>query len=217
MRRTRRWIIWSAGGLASGVFAASAWAQAPVPATGPAPDVPCERPGLLRRAFRHSFNVLQDNWMGYPQEFVEPPPGFYVAETYGIMKAKADPHRFTFYRSDFLDGTSQLSPYGASRFNLMACRVRSWPGPILVEWSPDTPGLAEARRQAVLALLQNVGAPVIPERVVIGPSNYPGMLGTDAANNYNIMIVRDQAAPSNYSLTPVQSATFGAFGGGGAP
>jgi hypothetical protein len=98
----------------------------------------------------------------------------------------------------------------------MACRVRGWPGPILIEWSPDTPGLAEARRQAVLALLQNAGAPVIPERVVIGPPIYPGMLGTDAANNYNIMIVRDQAAPANYSLPPTQSGTFGS-GGGGTP
>jgi hypothetical protein len=66
---------------------------------------------------------------------------------------------------------------------------------------------------AVLALLQNTGAPMIPERVVIGPSTYPGMLGTDAANNYGAMITRDQLAPTNYSLTPSQSATFSSAGG----
>jgi hypothetical protein len=215
MRWHRGWFLWSSGGLASGVLAATVWAQAPMPATGPVPDPACERAGPGRRFFRHSFRVLQDQWIGYPQEFVEPPPGFYIAETYGIMKAKADPHRFTFYRSDFLDGTSQLSPSGASRFNVMATRVQGWPGPILVEWSPETPALAESRRQAVLALLQNVGMPVIPERVVIGPSRYPGMLGTDAANNFNILITRDQLAPTTYSLTPAASATFS--GGGGAP
>jgi hypothetical protein len=209
--------LWSAGGLASGVLAATVWAQAPVPATGPAPDGPCSEPvGPVRRAARHTFRVLQDNWIGYPSEFAEPPPGFYAYETLGVMRAKADPHRFTLYRSDFLDGTSQLSPNGASRFNIMAARVKSWPGPVQIEWSPETPALAEARRQAVIALFQNVGCPLIPERVVIAPSRYPGMFGTEAANNANVLFQRSLQAPSTYSLTPTAAATF-STGGGGTP
>jgi hypothetical protein len=213
MRWQRGWFTWSAGGLAGGILSATVWAQAPVPSTGPAPGATAERPGPIRHFLRHTGRVLQDNWVGYPSEFIEPPPGFYVYETLGVMRAKADPHRFTFYRSDFLDGTAQLSPVGASRFNLMATRVRSWPGPILVEWSPETPGLAESRRQAVVALLSGVGVPVIPERVVVGPSRYPGMPGTDAANNSNVLIQRDLMAPTSYSLAPLQSATFGTYGG----
>ena len=84
----------------------------------------------------------------------------------------------------------------------MASRLRGWLGPVLIEWSPDQPGLAEARRTAVLAILQGGGLPVIPERVVIGPSPYPGMLGTDAANNYNILITRDQGAPTGVLVDP---------------
>src|SRR5262249_13182133 len=161
--------------------------------TGPAPPVVYnEPPGKIRGALRHTFQAIHDNFIGYPEEFVEPPIGFYARNQVVVMRAKADPHRFTLYRSDFLDGTSKLSPTGASRFNIMAARLRGWPGPVLVEWSPETPGLAESRRQAVLALLQNSGAPVIPERVVIGPSPYPGLLGTDGANNYGVMITRDQ-------------------------
>ena len=53
---------------------------------------------------------------------------------------------------------------------------------------------------------------MIPERVVIGPSPYPGMLGTDAANNYNVMIIRYQTAPASYSLTPTAGAGFGSGG-----
>jgi hypothetical protein len=216
MGRERIFIFWSAGGLASTVFATAVWAQAPVPPTGPAARVVCETGGPIRRGINHVGRTLQDNLIGYPSLFVEPPIGFYNAENFNMMKAKADPHKFTLYRSDFLAGTARFSPQGAARFNLMASRLRGWLGPVLVEWSPDHPGLAEARRTAVLALLQGGGLPVIPERVVIGPSSYPGMLGTDAANNYNILITRDQAAPTQYSHTPASGGSFGA-GGGGSP
>ncbi len=218
MRRERGILIWSAGGLASGVLAASVWAQEPVPPTGPAPQVVEERGGPIHRAFHKFGRVLQNNWIGYPKEFVEPPPGFMVGEAFGTMKAKANPHRFTLYRSDFLDGSDKLSPAGAARFNLMATRLNGWLGPILIEWSPDQPELAEARKTAVLAILQGGGLPVIAERVVIGPSPFPGMLGTDAANNYNTMITRDQTAPNSYSLTPTQGAGFGGgSSGAGGP
>jgi hypothetical protein len=73
--------------------------------------------------------------------------------------------------------------------------------------------MAEARRQAVLATLASTGQPVVPERVIIGPSPYPGTLGTDGANYYNVMITRDIQAPSAYSVTP--SLTGGSFSGGG--
>lgn len=219
MRRKKVAMFWSAGGLASGVLAATVLAQAPVPPTGPGPRVDCPPPkGPIRRAVHHVGRVLQDNFVGYPQEFVEPPPGFRLNEAFGTMQGKANVHRFTLYRTDFLDGSADLSPSGAARFNLMATRVGGWLGPIVIEWSPDQPGLAEARRSAVVAALQGAGLPVIPERVVIGPSPYPGLLGTDAANNFNVMIIRDQSAPANYSLTPTAGAGFGAGGsGGGAP
>ena len=215
MRWERGLIIWSASGIASGLIAATAWAQVPVRPTGPGPAVVCEPEGRVRGALRHTFRALQDNFIGYPEEFVEPAVGFYVRENYTVMKAKADPHRFTLYKSDFLAGTSKFSPTGASRFNVMAGRLRGWPGPVMIEWSPDEPGLAESRRQAVVALLQNSGAAVIPERVVIGPSPYPGMLGTDAGNNYGILIIRNQGAPTSYSVSPTASASF--TSGGGAP
>jgi hypothetical protein len=147
--------------------------------------------------------------------FYEPPVGYYVRNHFGVMKAKADPHRFTIYRSDFLPGTTRLSPSGATRFNLLANRLPGWLGPVIIEWSPDEPGLAESRRQAVLATLAATGQPVIPERVVIGPSPYPGSIGTDSANNYNVMITRDLAAPSAYSLSPTSNSVFSGGGGGG--
>jgi hypothetical protein len=158
---------------------------------------------------------LKDTYIGRPDMFYEPPVGYYIRNHFGVMKAKADPHRFTMYRSDFLPGTTRLSPSGAVRFNLIASRLPGWLGPVIIEGSPDEPGLAESRRLAVLATLAATGQAVIPERVVIGPSPYPGSIGTDSANNYNVMITRDLAAPSAYSLSPTSNSVFGAGGGGG--
>ena len=67
----------------------------------------------------------------------------------------------------------------------MYSRLPGWIGPVTVEWTPDEPGVAEARRQAVLATLQRAGRPLSPDRVVIGPSVYPGTRGVEAANDYH--------------------------------
>jgi hypothetical protein len=159
---------------------------------------------------------LHDHYIGRPDMFYEPPPGYFVRNQFGMMKAKTDPHRFTLYRTDFLPGTARFSPPGAIRVSQISARLPGWLGPVVVEGTPDEPGMSEARRAAVLAALAATGQPVIPERVIIGPSPYPGTLGTDGANYYNVMITRDFAAPSSYTLSPTSSNIgFGVGGGGG--
>jgi hypothetical protein len=200
--------------MATGLLATVVWAQAPAPPPGPpGPPVGPWPPLTPAQAHRKHW---ADTFIGRPADFVEPPFGYYVHETFGMMKSKADSHRFTLYRSDFLEGTDKLSPIGAARFNVMAARLRGWLGPVVIEWSPDRPNLAEMRRTAVLAALQGAGFGIVPERVVIGPSPYPGGLGTDGANYHNTMIYRDQNAGQNYSLTPTSSSGFGGLGAGGS-
>lgn len=197
-----------------GLLAATLWAQPPVPIppTGPGPVGPAGFAPRTKRQIRHQ--AWRDTFIGRPADFVEPPLGSYVQGNFSLMRAKADPHRFTLYRSDFLDGTDRLSPIGAGRFNLMAARLSGWLGPVVIEWSPDEPGLAESRRAAVVAALQGAGLPVIPERVVIGPSVYPGGLGEDAVNYHNVMISRDQRAPTSFTTSPTSTSGFGMSGGG---
>ncbi len=225
MRKLRAIILSTTGSLASGLFVAAVCAQdpAPLPPTGPAPlpaSVTCvQQQGPIGRAMSHTKRVLKENLIGYPQEFVEPPVGFYNNEIFGLMKMKANPHRYTLYRTDFLAGTDRLSPNGAGRFNLMAARLRTGLAPVTIEWSPDEPGLAEARRVAVITLLQQGGFPVIPERVVIGPSPYPGGLGSDSEIYHPTMLSRDGKAATSYSTTPSSGGGFGAStsGSSGGP
>jgi hypothetical protein len=178
-------------------------------AAAPTPAPVCERRGPIHRLFHHSAHTMQDKFIGYPDTFAEPPLGFYLTEQLTLQVGKADPHRFMLYRSDFLAGTNILSPIGASRFNIMTKRVSAWPGPVTIEWTPDQPAVAEARRQSVLAMLQQTGHPIIPERVVIGPSAYPGALGIEPANFYNNMTIRSQMASPAFALPPTETAASG--------
>jgi len=175
----------------------------------PAPAAPCERRGPIHRLFHHSAHTLQDKFIGYPDTFAEPPLGYYLYGQLSLQVAKADPHRFTLYHTDFLPGTNVLSPIGASRFNIMLHGVGAYPGPLTIEWTPDQPTLAEARRQAVVAMLQRSGQPIVPERVMVGPSPYPGGFGIEPANFYNNMTIRSQMAAPAYPLPPIESASTG--------
>jgi hypothetical protein len=213
MRKRRSRMTGWASALAAGLASAPALAlaQMPVPPTGPAPaPMQMAQPvGPLRGFCRHVSCVLKDQFIGYPDEFAEAPIGFYVAENFGAMKSRAAMHNFILYRSDFMEGETALSPYGAQKLTTMAARLPCWMGPIYVEWTPDKPGLADQRKTALVALLQKTGLPVVSERVVVGPSPYPGMIGADANNAYQNLILRDQLAPLNYSYTPTSTSNFG--------
>ena len=124
-----------------------------------------------------------------------------------MQVAKADPHRFTLYRSDFLPGTNLFSPIGASRFNIMATRMPGWVGPIIVEWTPEQPELAQSRRQAILETLMKAGQPILADRVVIAPSPYPGAMGVEATNNYHQYDLRvARSRRRRFALPPAESA-----------
>ncbi len=213
-KRTRRsrkfWLATAAAGIAPG------WtlAQEPVPVapTGPVPAARCRPAGPRRGLVRHIGFAIHDRFIGDPLEFIEAPHGFYLHEHTSIMKAKAAPHAFTLYQSDFVDDSTTLSPAGAQRLTLMGRRLACWLGPVVVEWTPERPELAEARRAAIVATLSAARLPVDDTRVVVGPSPYPGLPGTDAVANYNNLILRDATAAQTFSLTPSSTATLGSGG-----
>jgi hypothetical protein len=191
----------------TGLLATDVRAQAPENSVAP-PSV-CNRRGPLHRLFHHTAHTLDDRFIGYPDTFIEPPLGTYINRQFAVEVAKADTHRFTIYHSDFLPGTDRFSPIGASRFNLMFARLPGWFGPIVLEWTPDQPALAQARRRAVLATLEQAGRPIPADWVVIGPSPYPGAMGVEAANSYTNTIVRTQTAAQSFPLPPTETASSG--------
>jgi hypothetical protein len=200
--------FWACAASSILLLPSSALAQTPAPQPAGEP-APCQRRGPIHRWLHHSAHTLQDKLIGYPPTFVEPPLGYYVNEQLAVQVAKADLHRFTFYRSDFLPGTTAFSPAGASRFNVMRTRLPGWLGPITVEWVPDQPALAQARRAAVLASLNEAGLPTGSERVVIAPSPYPGARGIEAVDNNASSLTRNQLSAPAFALPPTESASMG--------
>jgi hypothetical protein len=156
--------------------------------------------------------AIHEDFIGDPNQFVEPPLGAYLNEHRAMMVSKADIHRFTLYQSDFVRDGTGFSSSGAKRITLMATRLPGWLGPIVIEWTPGKPELAEARKNAVVAALQANGHNIVAERVAVGPSPYNGMLGADAAHNYDTMLFRDFASARGFSVSPTSTATLGAGG-----
>lgn len=190
--RRARILHWASAAAVVGIIPARAHAQGPI-----------------HRMMARTCANADAKFVGYPQYFAEPPLGASLYGTLGLMRARADGHRFALYRSDFAGPTVNLTPEGARRLGLLASRLPGWAGPVVIEWTPEAPALAEARRVAILATLHGAGIPIVAERVAIGPSPYPGLLGTEAANNYDTMIIRGTEAPRAYSLPPTSTATFG--------
>jgi hypothetical protein len=186
-----------------------AQAQAPAPEEPPVTTPLCNRRGWLHRKLHHTAHTVQDKMIGYPENFVEPPLGHFINEQFTVQVAKADPHRFTLYHTDFLPGTNQFSPIGASRFNIMATRIPGWLGPITIEWTPEQPELAQSRRQAIVDILRQSSQPILADRVVIAPSPYPGAMGIEAAHNFGNTIVRSQMSAPAFTLPPTESAAMG--------
>ncbi len=189
------------------------------PNYGPAPPPPPEavsyRWSLLnmlphKQKLHYGYHA---NFAGWPQYFPEPPAGAYLAAIDSVNINAADAHRFTVYRSDFVGDSTDLSPSGAQRLSLIAARLNGWQGPILVEWSPDKQGLAEARRNAVDGLFRKAGIPLASNRIILSPAPYPGAFGFDGVNNYDTIIIRSQDAARTFSRTPVPQATLIGSGG----
>jgi hypothetical protein len=231
MRRRIAAERWRPPALAAGLvltLGAAASAQQPMmpmPPTGPTFAVPAgtcatcgHKNGLIHRAMRHVWHGLQDNLIGYPEEFVEPPLGAIRNEMTAQMVARADIHRYTLYRSDFLANSPLLTQDGARRLNEMAHRLPGWLGPLMIEVTPDRPGLAEARRDAVAEMLAKAGQPIGPERLVVGGSPYIGQPGTYAVNSHATLIQREVRAPMQYTVSPAETQTTSFIvGGNGGP
>ena len=102
----------------------------------------CSRRGRIHRAFHHVAHTAEDKFVGYPETFIEPRLGTYLNEQFAVQVAR--PIRTALRcTTRFLPGTSSFSPVGASGYNIMATRMPGWAGPIMIERTPEGPGLRE--------------------------------------------------------------------------
>jgi len=130
---------------------------------------------------------MQDCFLGFPEEFHEPPLGHSLYGNYKTHVANGDAARMVLYRYDFVDGTGALNPRGRERLAEIAEMLPRNFFPVVIE--PDCPpGLDEARRLAILEELGRCSFPIPPQRVVVGRPLAIGLSGREAEIVYRNLL-----------------------------
>jgi hypothetical protein len=135
---------------------------------------------------------LQDCFLGYPEAFRSPPLGYFLYQNFRTEVANAEAARMVLYQYDFVDGGTTLNLHGQDKLARIAALLPRNFAPVVIERLPCAPGLAEARRLAVLDELAHGPFPVPPERVVVGAPIATGLSGVDAALVYENLLIQTQ-------------------------
>ena len=147
------------------------------------------------------------------QDFSAPPLGATIAAHFRTQVSNGAAANMTFYDFDFESDSAQLNYRGMDRVSHVANLLAMNDFFVVIERIPQNPGLAEARRAAVVRELQGMGN--VGARVVIGqPLAYP-LTGVEAAIiNDNFQLQTNQLGFPIYKAFLSQSAQNN--GGGGA-
>jgi hypothetical protein len=162
-----------------------------VPPAGPmspAPASPLDPVALHKRHtsfFAEKVNSwhwhrLQGKMLGYPEEWQARPLGAAQYEVNTTMVSNSAAARLVLHDYDFIQGESQLSPYGRERLSKLTGQLAASQFPLIVERNLDRPALSEARRYAVLAALASGPYPVSSDRVLVGVPRARGISGIEA-------------------------------------
>jgi hypothetical protein len=161
--------------------------QTPGASAWPAPGCSCgNRHGLSRWRWHraHCKRHLEENFLGYAEEFNEWPLGESLYAQGRTQVANGVAARMVFNHYDFVDGSTQLNVRGRDKLATVAATLPTNFFPVVVERTPKKPGLDVARREILLAEFGRGNFPVPAERVVIGPGIAYGMTGVESTIIY---------------------------------
>ena len=149
----------------------------------PAPGCICGgRTGLFgwRKHTAACKRHLQEHFLGYLEEFNEWPLGsaLYALERTQVSNSRTAQQ--TFYDFDFVGDSATLNLKGRQKMARVATELPRSFTPILIEQTARYPGLAELRRQTMLAELSQGPFPVPPERIIVCPPISTGLSGPEA-------------------------------------
>jgi len=162
---------------------------APLAPGDPAPPPSAECRDVDPRPSREPWiRAWQDCFLGHAGQFVARPLGEAVEQNIRVQVTNAEAARMVLHHYDFVGCGCALNLRGHDELARIAILLAKYPCPLVIERTPENPGLAEARRLVVLQELARGPAPVAPERVVIGPSPTHGLSGLEAAVIYDNLI-----------------------------
>lgn len=103
------------------------------------------------------------------------------------METNAEASDFVFHRNEFVDDSTELSPYGRDHIAEVAARMSSAPFPILVQRSMNNadPELDAARRNLIVQVLTDLGNPDADQRTVVSQPYSDGMHALEGESDYS--------------------------------
>jgi hypothetical protein len=122
---------------------------------------------------------LQEHALGYPEEFNEWPLGKAAYDHARTQVANGAAARMVFYDYDFRAGSSELNLRGQDKLQEVGAQLPTNFFPVIIERTPLSPGLDQARQASVLAALAAGPFPVPPQRVIVGRPVANGLRGDE--------------------------------------
>ncbi len=102
------------------------------------------------------------------------------------METNGEANDFVMYRNEFVDNSSELTPYGRDHIAEIAARMASAPFPVLVQrsYNNSDPELDAIRRELVVRVLTDLGNPDADHRTVVSQAYTNGINSTEGEQDY---------------------------------
>lgn len=103
-----------------------------------------------------------------------------------MMETNGEAADFVIYRNEFVDNSSELTPYGRDHIAEIAARMPSTPFPVLVQRSLNNadPELDNLRRDIVVRVLSDLGNQDAAQRTVISQPYSNGINSMEGEQDY---------------------------------
>jgi hypothetical protein len=103
-----------------------------------------------------------------------------------MMETNGEAADFVMYRNEFVDNSSELTPYGRDHIAEIAARMPSAPFPVLVQRSLNNadPELDQIRRDVVVRVLTDLGNPDAAQRTVVSQPYSNGINSMEGEQDY---------------------------------
>jgi len=102
------------------------------------------------------------------------------------METNGEAADFVIYRNEFVDNSSELTPYGRDHIAEIAARMPSTPFPVLVQrgFNNADPELDQIRREVVVRVLTDLGNPDAERRTYVSQPYGSGLNSMEAEQDY---------------------------------
>ena len=114
------------------------------------------------------------------------PLGSIVRSHWHMMETNAEASDFVIYRHEFVESSSELTPYGKDHIAEIAARMPTTPFPVVVQRSMNNadPELDRIRREIVVRVLADLGNYDAERRTVVSQPYSNGLNGMEAEQDY---------------------------------